>query len=122
MNEQNIEVHLHEYDKLADEIVARIGFRDNLLYVTLAAYGGIITYALEKPEYYALLILPWASLILGWAYLVNDAKVSAIGRYIRSDLEPKVTQLAGGVNSRTFFRWEWFLWSDKHRVRRKIEQ
>jgi len=122
MNQKQIEIHLHEYDKLADEIVARIGFRDNLLYVTLAAYGGVIAFILEKSNYFSLLALPLVSIILGWAYLVNDTKVSAIGKYIRSNLEPKLKKLAGSNEEIAFFEWEWFHRNDKHRVRRKIEQ
>ena len=37
MNHKVIEVALHECDRLAAECVARIGYRDNLIYVTLAA-------------------------------------------------------------------------------------
>lgn len=30
-------------------------------------------------------MLPPVSVILGWTYLVNDEKISAIGRYVRGD-------------------------------------
>ena len=33
-----LEVHLKEYEKLEDEQISRIGFRDNLICVTIAAY------------------------------------------------------------------------------------
>ncbi len=64
-------VHLNEYVKLKDEQIARLRFRDNLLYVTLVAFGGIISYAIMSDQtqyYYAFLVLPWVCLVLGWTY------------------------------------------------------
>ena len=72
-------IWLAEYDKLKTEQTQRIGFRDNLPYVTLCLFGGTI--AITTTNYYALLVVPWICLILGWTYLVNDEKISAIGRY-----------------------------------------
>ena len=80
------EIYLQEYSKLKDEQAQRIGFRDNLLYVTLALFGTVLAFALgEKANPYALLVLPWVSLVLGWTYVVNDQKISALGRYIRHE-------------------------------------
>ncbi len=71
-----------------------IGFRDNLLYVTLIAFGGIISYAMTaQSHYYAFLILPWVCIILGWTYVVNDEKISAIGKYIREESRIKMAEL-----------------------------
>ncbi len=122
------EVYFQEYSKLKEEQAQRIGFRDNLLYVTLALYGTILAFALgDKANPYALLVLPWVSLVLGWTYLVNDQKISAIGRYIRYTLVEKVSNLAcragadiGEIES--IFGWEIAHRSDRHRKRRKIEQ
>ncbi|WP_019502890.1 hypothetical protein [Pseudanabaena sp. PCC 6802] len=70
---QALNVYLQEYDKLKHEQVQRIGFRDNLLYVTLALFGTVLVFALgDKGNPYALLVLPWVSLVLGWTYVVND--------------------------------------------------
>ncbi len=78
-----LNVYLQEYSALKEEQKSRIGFRDNLLYVNLAAVGAIFSFALNKPDNkYALLVLPLVSVILGWTYLVNDQKNSAIGQYI----------------------------------------
>src|SRR5215217_3250792 len=78
------EVYLIEYQKLKDEQIARIGFRDNLIYATLVAIGAILSFAITNPaNYQALLILPLATFVLGWIYLSNDRKISDIGRYIR---------------------------------------
>ncbi len=122
------ELYLQEYRKLKEEQAQRIGFRDNLLYVTLALFGTILAFALgDKANPYALLVLPWVSLVLGWTYLVNDQKISAIGQYIRYELVEKVSNLAcragadiGEIES--IFGWEIAHRSDKHRKRRKIEQ
>ena len=44
MNEKDqvLEIFFKEYDKLKTEQAQRIGFRDNLLYVTLGLFGTII--------------------------------------------------------------------------------
>lgn len=129
--EPMLDVYLQEYEKLKDEQVERIGFRDNLLYFTLGIYGAVLALALgeQKTPYalYALLILPWVSLILGWTYLVNDQKITAIGRYIRYTLVEKVSELTGtadeGVEAvESIFGWEIAHRSDKRRKRRKLEQ
>jgi hypothetical protein len=65
---------------------ARVGFRDNLLYVTLTLFGCILAYAISGTNSLALLILPWVCLIMGWMYLVNDEKISALGWYVRDKL------------------------------------
>ena len=97
---QMLDVYLQEYSKLKDEQAQRIGFRDNLLYVTLAVFGTVLAFALgDKANLYALLVLPWVSLVLGWTYLVNDQKISAIGQYIRYTLVEKVSELTGIVSA-----------------------
>lgn len=151
-----LEVYLHEYNQLKSEQTARIGFRDNLLYVTLAAQGAIFSFTLlnhnkSDVSYYPLLIIPVVCLILGWAYLVNDDKISEIGRYIRYELHEKIVDVTEfnvnnkkdlkknlknnikGLKNRKnvandkidilfSFGWEVFHRSDQRRKRRKIEQ
>ena len=118
-----LDVYLQEYDKLKDEQTARIGFRDNLLYVTLGAFGGIISFAVSEDErYYVLLVIPWVCLILGWTYLVNDEKISALGRYMRNDLVNKIQQCMDGAPNEPILGWEVAHRSDPKRRRRKIEQ
>ncbi|BAZ18988.1 integral membrane protein (plasmid) [Calothrix sp. NIES-4071] len=122
-NQQMLEVYLQEYEKLKDEQTQRIGFRDNLLYVTLGVFGTVITFAISnKANYYALLVIPWICLILGWTYLVNDEKITAIGRYIRLNLAPKIKEHTGHTDSESIFGWEIAHRSDNRRKRRKIEQ
>ncbi len=136
--QQMLQVYLLEYDKLKEEQAQRIGFRDNILYVTLGLFGGILAFALSnKIDYYALLVIPWVCLILGWTYLVNDEKISAIGRYIRLTLVKKIKEQIGETNKEqkhiepkqtddsdkeSIFFWEVTHRSDRRRKRRKIEQ
>jgi len=115
-------VHLNEYIKLKDEQIQRMRFRDNLLYVTLAAFGGIMSYAVIEPShYYAFLVLPWVCLIFGWTYLVNDQKISAIGKYFREELSDKIEKITSAEKN-SLFGWEVAHRSDKRRVSRKIFQ
>ena len=117
-------IYLNEYVKLKDEQIARMRFRDNLLYVTLVAFGGIISYAImseQEQYYYAFLILPWVCLILGWTYLINDEKISAIGRYIRLQLVEKLGPLVQKQPD-SLFGWEIAHRDDKWRKPRKYFQ
>ncbi len=125
MSEQNqiLEIFFKEYDKLKSEQTQRIGFRDNLLYVTLVLFGTIVSFAVSNPaNYHALLVIPWVCLILGWTYVVNDEKISAIGRYIRLKLVNKVKEHTGYDDLETLFGWEIAHRDDPHRKRRKIQQ
>jgi hypothetical protein len=121
--DQIIEIFFKEYDKLKTEQAQRIGFRDNLLYVTLGLFGSVVSFAVSNPaNYYAFLVLPWVCLILGWTYIVNDEKISAIGRYIRYKLVDKIQEHTGYTDLETLFGWEIAHRDDKHRKRRKIQQ
>jgi hypothetical protein len=121
--QQMLEVFLQEYEKLKDEQTQRIAFRDNLLYVTLGVFGAVISFAISsKANYYALLVIPWVCLILGWTYLINDEKITAIGRYIRLTLAEKIKEHTGYEDSESIFGWEIAHRSDNRRKRRKIEQ
>jgi hypothetical protein len=121
--DQILEILLKEYDKLKTEQAQRIGFRDNLLYVTLGLFGTVLSFALANlANYYALLVVPWVCLILGWTYLVNDEKISAIGRYIRHKLVNKLKEHTGYTDLDTLFGWEIAHRDDDRRIRRKIEQ
>ncbi|WP_445632660.1 Integral membrane protein [Nostoc sp. DSM 114161] len=118
-----LEVYLQEYEKLKDEQTQRIGFRDNLLYVTLGVFGAVISFAVSnKANYYALLVIPWVCLILGWNYLVNDEKITAIGKYIRLTLVEKIKQETGNDDIESIFGWEITHRNDQRRKRRKIAQ
>jgi hypothetical protein len=121
--DQVLEIFFKEYDKLKTEQAQRIGFRDNLLYVTLGLFGSVVSFAVSNPaNYYAFLVVPWVCLILGWTYIVNDEKISAIGRYIRCKLVDKIQEHTGYTDLETLFGWEIAHRDDRHRKRRKIQQ
>jgi hypothetical protein len=113
-----------EYIKLKDEQIKRIGFRDNLLYVNLALIAGVMSFVFSgehgdsRWRFHGLLIVGWIALVLGWTYVVNDEKISAIGRYIREKLAPSLDP----APLNTLFGWEVAHRSDESRTRRKIEQ
>ncbi|MEU2929398.1 hypothetical protein ABZ636_30730 [Streptomyces sp. NPDC007251] len=111
---------LAEYDRIKEEQKARIGFRDNLLYVTLASVTGVIAISLQGKNTDLLLALPLVCIVLGWTYLVNDEKISAIGRYIRTELGPRLTGLSAAETP--IFGWEVYHRSDRLRIPRKLMQ
>jgi hypothetical protein len=110
---------LAEYAQIKDEQRARIGFRDNLLYVTLAAVTAVTAVAAQTKHPNLVLALPLVCVVLGWTYLVNDEKISAIGRYVRTQLGPRLAATVGGGQ---LFEWETFHRSDHRRTSRKITQ
>ncbi|GLW44370.1 hypothetical protein Stsp02_00320 [Streptomyces sp. NBRC 14336] len=110
---------LAEYQTVKDEQKTRIGFRDNLLYVTLTVVAAVIAAAAQAEQSAMLLAVPPVCVVLGWTYLVNDEKISAIGKYIREDLGPRLTQLSGSEGA---FRWETAHRTDARRRSRKAVQ
>jgi hypothetical protein len=118
-----LKIWLLEYDKLKAEQTQRIGFRDNLLYVTLGLIAVIIPTAISNPTNCpALLTIPWFTLILGWTYLNNDQKISAIGHHIRHTLTPNIQQKINSQPLVPLFTWETAHRNDTHRKRRKLIQ
>ncbi|MEV8313816.1 hypothetical protein AB0Q95_06550 [Streptomyces sp. NPDC059900] len=109
---------LAEYEQIKQEQRARIGFRDNLIYATLAVMAAVIGSTLARGiRLELLLLLPPLSTILGWTYLVNDEKISAIGRYIRDELSPRLAELTS--DQAEAFGWESAHRRDAHRRSRK---
>lgn len=109
-----------EYSKLKDEQHKRIEFRDHMIYVTLGAIGAVFSFALENPEYnIALLVLPFLCIALGWTYLANDEKISAIGSYIKNSLVPKIEKNGKDETFNLSGNWEDYLKKDKSRRQRK---
>lgn len=110
-------VFLAEYKQLKDEQRSRISVRDNLIYATLTSIAAVLLFAFNGVDHRsALLLLPPVCLVLGWTYLINDEKVTAIGRYIRDDLAPR---LAG---AEAVLGWESTHRSDARRSERKFIQ
>jgi hypothetical protein len=117
-----LDIYLREYEQLKREQIQRIGFRDNLLYVTLGLYGVVLGFIWgEGTHPYALLVLPWVSLVLGWNYLINDQKISAIGHYIRCHLIRRIEEVSRTSDLTSIFHWEVAHRSDHRRIRRKVE-
>jgi hypothetical protein len=113
---------LEEFKTAKAEQTARIGFRDNLIYVTVAGVGAVSAFALGKDGTpYAFLVCPWLAVVLGWTYLVNDEKISSIGRYVREVLAPKLESVTGQP-AETLLLWERAHRSDPRRIRRKVIQ
>jgi hypothetical protein len=110
---------LAEYQSIKDEQKSRIGFRDNLLYVTLTVLAAVIAASAQAKQPAMLLALPPVCVVLGWTYLVNDEKISAIGAYVRGDLGPRLAGLAGAER---VFEWEVAHQGDARRRSRKAIQ
>jgi hypothetical protein len=66
-----------------------------------------------------LLLLPPVTIFLGWTYLVNDQKISAIGKYVYTDIGARLRSECGGAE---VFGWEVVHRSDPHRITRKYVQ
>jgi hypothetical protein len=121
-NTQLLTVYICEYEKLKQEQIARIGFRDNLIYATLIALTTVVSVvADDSARIPVLLVLPLVCITLGWTYLVNDEKISAIGRYIRITFSDKVRELIKSKDP-LLFGWEMVHRSDNRRGSRKIIQ
>lgn len=100
---------LAEYDQIKQEQRARIGFRDNLIYVTFGVMAAVVGSTMARGGHFEmLLLLPPLSVTLGWTYLVDDEKITAVGRYIREELAPRLQEL-------TPERAEVFGWESAHR-------
>jgi hypothetical protein len=107
-----------EYEQLKAEQRERIGLRDNLIYVTLAAYAAVSVAALTvQGQAHLLLVLPFAATLLGWTHLVNDERISEIGRYVRSGLAPRLE--AVHPDTAPAFAWEHTHRNDQRRNSRK---
>jgi len=129
-----------EYEKIKAEQTQRIGFRDNMLYVHLGATGAIASWAIahltDSNGYspYALLVVPWVCVILGWTYVVNDHHISRMGKYVRTILDKRVSRLSNADAIRLkedeheefditeMFGWEPYHRLDKRRESRKVIQ
>ncbi len=95
---------LAEYDRVKEEHKARIGFRDNLLYFTLAASTAVLAITIQSRRVQLLLAILVICLLLGWTYLVNYEKISAVGSYIRDQLGPRLAEFSGAHCAT--FGWE----------------
>jgi len=103
------DVLLAEYDALKAEQKSRIALRDRMMYVALAALTATLTLVVQPAgRPYLLLLLPLVCVVLGWTYLANDQKISAIGGYLRRYLAPALVATDGRVG-------EVLTWESVHR-------
>lgn len=110
----HLDVLRDELKVLKDEQRDRIRARDNLIYSLIVAIAAVAGGAKFAGSAVALL-LPPVALALGWTYLVNDQKVTAIGAYLRTDLAPRLSALVGA----DVLRWETAHRTDNRRCQRK---
>jgi hypothetical protein len=121
-----------EFERIKAEQVQRIGFRDNMIFIQFAAIGAVcsfvVTHIDNRWEPYAIILIPWICIILGWTYLVNDHAISQIGRYVRYIMNERIAHIAQlppittkkpNITVAEFFGWEEFHRMDARRVRRK---
>lgn len=74
---------------LKSEQLERIKQRDTFLNLNIVALGLVTALALPGQRPAGIwLVVPWITTILGWAYLSNDDKVSAIARHLRLQVRP----------------------------------
>ena len=117
-----LSMHLAEYEQLKLEQTHRLNVRDNLIYVMLTVFGAIISYSLsDSQHHHSLLILPWAALILGWTYLLNDQKVSEIRKYLNTVFISNIKKTCPEKKT-DVFGWENFYSESKYRRLKKIFQ
>lgn len=113
---------LAEYEQLKQEQRTRIGFRDNLVYATLASVAAIVAAVFSpRGSTAVLLATPPVCIVLGWTYLANDEKVSAIGRYLRDDLARRIAGRSS-LPAGEIFAWETAHRADRRRASRKRTQ
>lgn len=99
---------LLEFDKLKDEQIGRLAYRDNLFYLSMGIIGAIVaTYFAYAGARMVLLWLPWAMFIVGVAHLTCERRIQDIGLYIRKHLAPNLAAQTGR-KADDFFAWETF--------------
>ncbi|WP_229069053.1 hypothetical protein [Actinoplanes sp. DH11] len=110
-----------EYEQLKAEQRARITVRDNLVYVTVAAYAAVVAAVLASPRRSELLLLlPAVAIVLGWTHLAGDGRISALGRYMRGALAPRLERLH--PEAAPVFAWETEHRGERRRPSRKALQ
>lgn len=86
MNERLLDAYTCEYSALKSEQLKRIEHRDQIVYLQIVVIGALLGLKSDFTESLVALVVPFPCIALGWIYLVNDQKISAIGQYIRTDL------------------------------------
>jgi hypothetical protein len=120
IEDNRLNIYLEEYKTLKAEQSRRIAVRDHVIYLTIAAVGLIFGLKDKLGDDLSLLIVPWIGLLLGWTYLMNDQKISAIGTYVRRILDDRLKKIL--ATQEDLFGWESEHRSDELRIQRKLLQ
>lgn len=110
---------LAEYAALKAEQNDRIKHRDNLPYVTLLAIATALAGVIQSGAPALLLTIPTLCAILGWTRIATDEKVTAIQRYLRNDLGPRIAT-AADIPRQQALAWESVVRSDPRRRQRAV--
>jgi hypothetical protein len=97
-----------EFEKLKDEQISRIRFRDGLFYFTMLILGGALTLACSDKygqTVDVLLAVPFAVFIAGVAHITCDRRIDDIGIYIRDVLAAAIAEQEG-IEKEKVFAWE----------------
>jgi hypothetical protein len=90
-----------ERSALKTEQLERIKQRDNFLNLNIIAVGVVAAIAVQgQRQAAAWLVVPWVTLVLGWAYLSNDDKVTALGQHVRASLDPQTAERSWEVSEK----------------------
>lgn len=90
------EIPLEEYRQLKQEQLERIKLRDSFINLDIVAIGVLGGVLASHPQFStAWLVVPWICSSFGWAYAMNDEKVSALQRYFRTELSPRLDYSLG---------------------------
>ena len=86
---------------LKAEQLERIKLRDTFLNLNIVALGLITAIAVQgQRQAAAWLVVPWLMAIMGWAYLSNDDKITAIARHLKTTPDAQTTALSWEVSQK----------------------
>jgi hypothetical protein len=94
-NSNNV-VDTSEFNCLRAEILQRIKYRDNSIFMTIGILGGLLTFSSNSPYYSVILFYPIISFFISLVWSHNDYRIGEIGEYIKKEYE----------NQKTGFGWQ----------------
>jgi hypothetical protein len=89
---------LEEFNALRAELVQRIQIQQVLLGLTITSLGALLSVALATKSSHTrlLLVAPFVTSALGFAYSDHSRRINLLGAYIRHELWREVENLSGG--------------------------
>lgn len=114
--------YLLEFEKLKDEQIGRLTYRDTLFYFTMTIIGGALAIACSDKDLHAfeiLLVVPYCIFIAGVAHITCDRRIEDIGIYIRDELRPAIAESS---DPEKVFAWERFFRHASFQAGRKMLQ